>query len=146
MYNRIVIAFFAVSLALLTNGCYTVSVVEFGNATSTTLRVRSLHTGEQIEVEPKAFKKLPHASGDLIVELPGHATYKFSSVEPPGLDITNAAYLAKRTSLFGPGKIIFRVKLDTNLLLYALLPGKSAIDQTIPQPYGYPKAGETISN
>jgi hypothetical protein len=126
-------------------GCYTLSVVNFGNGTATSVRVRSSQTGQEIEVKPGAFKKLPHAGGDLIVTVPSDGRFKFSAVEPPALDETNAAYLAKRTSVFGPGKVTLRVRLETNMLLYALMPGSEAVDTKVEQPGGFPKAGQKVS-
>ncbi len=41
---------------------------------------------------------------------------------------------------FGAGYIIFEVMLETNNSLYALMAGKKALEPTVAQPSGYPKA------
>ena len=144
MLRKTLIASLAASLAVLVTGCYTLSVVNFCNGTRTSVRVKSSQTGQEIDVRPGAFKKLPHAGGDLIVTVPSRDQFVFSAVEPPALDVANAGYLAKGTSLFGPGKITLRVRLEANMQLYALMPSSKAVDPAIKQPEGYPKPGRKV--
>lgn len=145
MLRKILIGSVAASLVILMNGCYTLSVVDFGNGTATSVRVRSSQTGQEIEVKPGAFKKLPHASGDLIVRVHSDGQFKFSAVEPPALDSANSGYLSKRTSFFGSGKVILRVRLEPNMQLYALMPNSKAVDVKVEQPRGFPNAGQSVS-
>ena len=146
MLKKILVLSSAAVLPILMTGCYTLAVVNFGNGTTARVRVMSSQTGEEIEIKPGAFKKLPHSTGDLIVEVHSRGQFKFTGVEPPALDITDASYLAKQASPFGPGKITLRVRLETNMQLYALMPGKKTVDSKIEQPDSYPKSGEKMSD
>jgi hypothetical protein len=132
------------SLAVLTTGCYTLSAVRFGNKTGSKVRVKSSQTGQEIEVAPGRFKKLPHAAGDLIVTTTVGEKFKFPSIEPPRIDTSDSNYLDKRNGLFGQGYITLGLVLETNMELYALMPGKKSVDSEIPQPKGYPKAGHKL--
>lgn len=145
MYKRILTTLFAVSLAMLMTGCYTRSIVNFGNGTDTAVKVRSSQTTEEIEVKPGAFKNLPHAVGDLTVRISSDGQFKFFDVEPPALDVTGGGYLSKRTYFCGPGEITLRVKLETNMQLYTLMPSKRGVDPSVKQPEGYPKVGQKVS-
>jgi hypothetical protein len=127
-------------------GCYTLSTVNFGNGTAGDVKVQSSQTGQEIEVAPGRFKKLPHAAGDLIVTTQAEGRLKFPHVEPPSLDAADSNYLAKRKSVSGPGYVTLNVVLETNMQLYALVPGKKAVDEQTKQPAGYPKTGEKLSH
>lgn len=144
MCKRILTASLVIFLAALMSGCYTLSIVSFGNGTTTSLKVRSCQTGQEIEVKPGTFEQLPHSTGDLIVTVHSDGRFRFSDVEPPALDVTNADYLTKKTSAFGPGKVILRVKLETNMQLYAVMPGRKGVDFTVKQPTGFPKSGQRV--
>lgn len=140
MSRTILIPLLCASLTFAVTGCYTLSQVNFGNGTPTTIKVKSSQTGQEINVPPGKFKKLPHATGDLIVTTQTNGQFKFTGIEPPVLD----DYLVKRESLFGPGYVTLNVMLETNMQLYVLMPGKKVIDKTLEQPNGYPKAGERM--
>ena len=126
----------------MVTGCYTLSQVNFGNGSATTVKVKSSQTGQEINVPPGKFRKLPHATGSLIVTTQTNGQFKFSCVEPPVLD----DYLVKRESLFGPGYITLNVILETNMQLYVLMPGEKIVSEKVQQPNGYPKVGEKVSN
>jgi hypothetical protein len=130
------------SLAFVVTGCYTLSKVDFGNGIATAVKVKSSQTGQEINVPPGEFRKLPHATGDLIVTTQTNGQFKFSGVEPPVLD----DYLVKRKSIFGPGYVTLNVRLETNMQLYVVMPGEKTVDEKVQQPNGYPKIGEKIGN
>jgi len=124
------------------------STLRFGNGTAADVKVKSSQTGQEIEIAPGRFKKLPHAAGDIIVTTKAGEKFKFTSIEPPRVDTdsTGTNYLDKRSSLFGPGYITLGLKLGTNMELFALMPGKKSVDTKIPQPSGYPKRGEKMAD
>jgi hypothetical protein len=137
---------FCASLVFLMTGCYTTAVVNFGNGTSTAVKVKSSQTGQELNVKPGRFQKLPHAVGDIIVTTQTDGKLKFSGVEPPAMDSIAPNYLIKRKSLLGAGSVTLNVLLQTNMNLYALLPGKRTVDTSVPQPEGYPKAGKKVTD
>jgi hypothetical protein len=141
MRKRVFILLSCVLLILPLAGCYTLAVVDFGNGTATSVKVRTLQTGRELDVKPGRFKELPHASGDIVVTTQSKEIFKFSRVDPPAMDRIAPNYLRTRRNLFGPGRITLRVKLETNMELYALLPGEKNVEQAVAQPEGYPKAG-----
>lgn len=124
------------------------STLRFGNGTASEIKVKSSQTGQEIKVAPGRFKKLPHAAGDIVVTTKTGEKFKFAGIEPPRVDIDSSGtnYLDKGSSLFGPGYISLGLKLDTNMELYALMPGKKSVDTKIPQPSGYPKRGEKLAD
>jgi hypothetical protein len=126
----------------MATGCYTLSQVNFGNGTATTIKVKSSQTGQEITVPPGKFGKLPHAIGDLIVTTQTNGQFKFSGVEPPVLD----DFLVKQESFFGPGYFTLNMILETNMQLYVLMPGEKAVAKNVQQPNGYPKIGEKVGN
>jgi hypothetical protein len=105
--------------------------------------VKSSHTGQEINVPPGKFRKLPHSTGDLIVTTQTNGQFKFSWVEQFDLD---DHYLVKRESIFGPGYVTLNVMLETNMQLYVVMPGEKTVDEKVQQPNGYPKIGEKIGN
>jgi hypothetical protein len=142
MKRTILLPLLYACLAFALAGCYTVSKVNFGNGTAQRIRVMSSQTGQEIDVPPGKFKKLPHAAGDLTVTMQTNELFRFAGISPPELD----DYLVKGNSLFGPGRITLSVILETNMQLYVLKPGKKAVDPGVPQPDGYPKAGKKIAD
>ena len=65
-----------------------------------------------------------------------------------GIDVLGVAPSYRKEGnymLFGFGYDIVNVMLETNNCLYALMPGKKAVDPTTPQPAGFPKAGREVS-
>ena len=138
MIRIILMPLCVVSLTFLLTGCYTESQVNFGNGYVSVVNVKSSQTGQEITVPPRKFRKLPHASGDLIVTTQTGGQFKFSDIEPPFLD----KYLVKKESVFGPGYVTLNTMLETNMQLYVLRPGEKAVNTKVQQPFGYPKVGE----
>ena len=97
MFSRTLIPLFCALLVFAVTGCYTFSQVNFGNGTDAAIKVKSSQTGQEIIVPAGKFRKLPHATGNLIVTTQTHGQFKFSGVEPPFLD----DYLVKRQSFLG---------------------------------------------
>ena len=133
-------------IAMLTTGCYTLSTVRFGNGTTAKVKVRSSQTGQEIEVAPARFEKLPHAGGDLIVTTTNGQRFRFSGIDPPRVDGSSGGYLERRGSIFGPGYITLRLLLGANSELHALLPGKKTVESAVPQPDDYPKTGQRMAD
>lgn len=132
----------SVALLFVTAGCYTTLNVNCGNGTAGNIRVKSAYTGQEIEIPPNRFKKLPHSSGDLVVTTQNSDKFKFPDVAP--FQVADK-YLSKRSNIFGPGSVTLTLRLETNMQLYVLMPGKLTVDQNVEQPKGYPKAGEKLN-
>ena len=141
MANITLIASLGASLLVMT-GCRTNMAVNFGNGTAGKVRVQSSQTGQEIEVAPDHFKKLPHSSGDLVVTSEGDRKVRFTNVAPFDIDRN---YLSIGRSIFGPNSVTLNVKLETNMALYVVMPGKKAVDPTVEQPSGYPNAGTKVA-
>jgi hypothetical protein len=132
-----------VMLVASTSGCCTRLSVSFGNGTPTRIRVQSSESGQEVTVTPGGFKQLANSVGDLIVTTQGGRAFAFRRVAPFE---TGPGYVATRSSVFGIGYVTLRVKLETNMNLYVLPPGKKGLDTHTPQPNGYPKHGEKIAD
>jgi hypothetical protein len=130
-------------MLLMTSGCYTTVTVNFGNGTSAKVRVQSSQTGQEIEVAPDKLKKLPHSSGDLIVTTEANEKFKFQEVAPFGVD---RKYHTIGHNIFGPNSVALNVRLETNMQVYVVMPGKKTVDRNVAQPKGYPKTGGKFSN
>lgn len=143
MSRTILAVVLCLPLLLMTTGCYTTVAVNFGNGTTTKVRVQSSETGQEIEVAPHRFKKLPHSSGDLIVATETAGKLKFQRVAPFDVD---RKYHTIGHSVFGPNSVTLNVKLETNMQLYVVMPGNKSVDAKIEQPKGYPKTGEKTGN
>jgi hypothetical protein len=143
MSRTFFVPLFCASLVFVTTGCYTLLRVDFVNETATAVKVRSSHTGQEISVPSGKLRRLPHAVGDLTITTQTNGQYKFSGVAPFDVDDD---YLVKRGSLFGPGYVTLTVRLETNMLLYAVVPGKKTVDHRIHQPNGYPKVGAALGH
>ena len=129
-------------LLVITSGCYTTIAVNFGNGTPAKLRVQSSQTGQEIEIAPNKFKKLPHSSGDLIVTTQTNEKFKFQQVAPFDVD---RKYHTIGRSIFGPNSVTLNLRLETNMQVYVVIPSKKSVDESVAQPKGYPKAGEKLS-
>ena len=115
--------------------------VNVGNATNGKIRVKSAYTGREIEIAPAHFKKLPHTSGDLLVTTESNAKLKFPNVAPAEV---GRNFWGGGDNIVGADSIVLNVLLQTNMHLYALLPGKKTVDENVEQPKGYPKVGVKI--
>jgi hypothetical protein len=51
----------AVTLAMLTTGCYTNLYVKFGNGTGQKIGVKDTQTGQEVQVAPGKFRKIGHS-------------------------------------------------------------------------------------
>jgi hypothetical protein len=142
MRRPILIASIYGSVLLLMTGCYTTLVVNFGNGTSGKVSVKSAYTQQQIEVAPNQFKKLPHSSGSLTVTSETSGKFTFTNVAPFDID---RKYQRVHQNIFGPNSVTLTVKLETNMELYVVMPGRTAVDPTAPQPEGYPKVGQKMN-
>jgi len=112
-----------------------------GNGTASKLQIQSSQTGREIEVAPNRFKTLPHSSGDLVVTTRTGARFKFTSVTPFDVD---SKYLSISRSIFGPNSVTLSLRIETNMDLYVLPPGKSTAADNAEQPKGYPKVGQKL--
>lgn len=139
----VVIALIAVGVSMVTGGCTTKVGVNFGNGTTMNIRVLSSETGKEIEVAPSSFRKLPHSSGDLVVTAQSKVKLRFQRVAP--FDVDRRYYSFKR-SMFGPNSVTLNVMMETNMLLYVVMPGSMSVDEKVEQPQGYPKVGEKAGN
>jgi len=130
------------AVLFVTSGCYTTLTINCGNGTPEKIRVKSDYTGQEIEVPPNRFKKLPHSSGDIEVTTRSNGKFKFADVAPFHVE---DKYLLKRKSVFGPGSVTLNVMLETNMQLYVVMPGRKAVDQSEDQPKGFPKVGQQLN-
>jgi hypothetical protein len=130
-------------LLLITSGCYTTVAVNFGNGTPAKVRVQSAQTGQETEVAPDKFKRLRHSSGALVVTTQVNEKFKFQQVSPFDVD---RKYHTIGNSIFGPNSVTLNLRLETNMQVYVVMPGKKSVDERVAQPKGYPKAGEKLSN
>lgn len=131
---------------LLQTGCYTNLYVNFGNGTGQKISVKDMQTGQEAQIAPGKFRKISHGQADLVVTMPDETSYVFSGVKvaDPAMD---ARYFPPSSKgVFGLGSWSFdlSVLLQSNLDLYVLLPGKKLVDESVPQPVGYPKAGRKM--
>jgi hypothetical protein len=139
MARAILIASFGLALLLLGSGCRISMAVNFGNGTASKVSVTSSETGKPIEIRPGGFKKFSHSSGNLIVKTDTNQRFKFADVAPFRVD---PKYTEAHGNIFGFSSVTMTVLLETNMELYVVMPGKKAVDPTVAQPSGYPKAGE----
>lgn len=139
----VVIAMIAVGVSMITGGCITKMGVNFGNGTAMNIRVLSSETGQEVEVAPSSFKKLPHSSGDLVVTAQSNGKLRFRRVAPFDVD---RKYYSFKHSIFRPNSVTLNVMMETNMLLYVVMPGSMSVDEKVEQPKGYPKVGEKAGN
>jgi len=129
------------AMLLVTNGCRINMAVNFGNGTGSKVWVMSSETGKQVEIRPNQFKKISHASGDLLVETDIQQRFKFAAVSPFRVD---QKYTEAHGNIFGFSSVTLSVLLETNMQLYVVLPGKKNVNPKVDQPKGYPKAGSKV--
>lgn len=89
-----------------------------------------------VEIKPAKFKKIPHASGGLIVFTQLTNSFTLSNVAPFDVD---EKYLVRRRSIFGPNWVTLNLLIETNMELYVLTQDKKMVKN---QPAGYPKTGK----
>jgi len=129
-------------LVLLTAGCYSNVSLVFRNGTQNIVHVQGEYDGGPVEVAPGKAKPIPGAGhGDLYVTTDTGRQLIFTDIETLGVD---PKYRKEGSyTFFGiPNYDIFNVMFATNNSLYALVPGKNAVDPTVPQPADYPKTGK----
>jgi hypothetical protein len=143
MNKAALIPLLCASLTFAVAGCSTLSQLNFDNGTAAAIRVESSQTGHVIAVPPGKFRKLPHATGNLVVTTPSNERFRFSKISPP---VLLDRYLIKRQSPFGRGYITLNVILETNMQLSVVMPGEKTVNEKVPQPEGYPKTGEKVVN
>jgi hypothetical protein len=133
-------------LVLFQSGCYTNMYVNFGNGTDRKISVKEVQTGQEVQIAPGKFRKIPHGHADLIITVADNSHYVFSGVKvvDPAMD---PKYYERGFNWFGIGvwSGYFNVVLSTNMDLCALLPGRKVVDANVPQPDGYPKAGKIVA-
>lgn len=137
----------ALCLLLLQTGCSTNLYVNFGNDTGHKISVKDTQTGQEVQIAPGEFRKVGHSQADLVVTTPEKKQYVFTGVRvaDPAMD---TRYFPQSSSGFlglGSWSFDLNVLLQTNMNLYVLLPGKKAVDASVPQPDGYPKAGKKMT-
>jgi hypothetical protein len=126
----------------MTGSCYTLSIVRFVNGTTETIKLKSCHTGQEIQIEPGSLYNLPHAAGDLVVTTLAQGELRFVAVEPPAMDRIDRGYVDKRSSILGPGSVTVTIRFEPDGKLYALLPGRQTVDKGTTQPAEYPKQAQ----
>jgi hypothetical protein len=133
-------------LLLFQSGCYTNMYVNFGNDTDRKISVKEVQTGQEVQIAPGTFRKIPHGHADLIVTAADNNRYMFNGVKVVDTAM-DPKYYERGFNWFGIGvwRVYFNVVLSTNMDLYALLPGKKVVDASVPQPDGYPKAGNIVA-
>lgn len=134
----------ALCALLLQTGCCTNLYVNFGNGTGQKISVKDTQTGQEVQIAPGKFRRVSHDQADLIVTTPDKTRYQFAGVKVVDRAI-DQKYYAHNSGFFGTWRIDLNVLLQTNMDLYVLLPGKKAIDESVPQPEGYPKAGKKMT-
>lgn len=145
--SRIPLAVAGLAL-LIQTGCYTNLYVNFGNATGQKIGVRDVQTGQEVQIAPGKFRKISHSQADLVVTTPDKTRYVFSGVKVADPAMDTRYFPPSNRGIFGLGTWSFdiNVLLQTNMDHYVLLPGKKAVDESVPQPAGYPKAGVKMPN
>ena len=133
-------------LAFSVTGCHTMARVNVGNGTAYKIKVTSSQTKQEIEVAPGQFKIIPHATGDIIVATQFNENLRYCCIEPPSIDLIAPNYLDKKGRLFGPGRITFKVRIEKNMILYAILPSDKIVNAKNVQPVGYPKVGQPVGD
>ena len=137
-------------LVPLLAGCYCNTTLVFRNGTQSNVHVHgALHVsssetvaGKQVEIAPGKAKEVGGGShGDLFVTTGTGQELLFTNIDV----FVDPKYRKEGNYMFvGAGYIIFEVMLGTNNSLYALMPGKKAVDPTVAQPSGYPKAAREV--
>jgi hypothetical protein len=136
-----VVAFCAL---LFQAGCVTNLYVNFGNGTGQKISVKDTQTGREVQIAPGKFRKVSHDKADLIVTTFDKTRYQFSGIKVVDQAI-DQMYYDHSTGIFGTWHIDINVLLQTNMDVYALLPGKKAVDASVTQPDGYPKLGKKMA-
>ena len=134
--------------SLFLTGCYTNLYVNFGNGTGQKIGVRDVQTGQEVQIAPGKFRKISHAQADIVVTTPDKTRYVFSGVKVADPAMDTKYFPPSNRGIFGLGTWSFdiNVLLQTNMDVYVLLPGKKAVDESVPQPAGYPKAATKMPN
>jgi hypothetical protein len=144
--NKVLSAVAVLPLLFLT-GCYTNLHVNFGNGTGQKIGVKDTQTGQEVQIAQGKFRKVGHDQADLIVTTPDKTRYLFAGVKVADRAMDTRYFPPSSRGFLGLGSWTFdlNVLLQTNMDLYALLPGKKTVDASVPQPNGYPKAGKKMA-
>jgi len=145
--TRVLLAVAGLAL-LFQTGCYTNLYVNLGNGTGQKISIKDTQTGQEAQIAPGKFRKISHAQADLVVTTPDKTHYVFSGVKvvDPAMDTRYFPPSSRGFLGLGTWHFDLSVLLQTNMDVYVLLPGKKAVDQSVPQPAGYPKAGVKMPN
>ena len=132
-------------LALAICGCAPLKMsVDIRNGTAEPIKVTSSETGRSVHILARHSEAISHSSGDLIVTTAANRQFRFEDVRPD-TDGPDSPFNSSRDA-FGPisGKFVLHVLLDTNMDLFAILPGQSVVTDAYAQPRGYPKRGQEL--
>jgi len=132
-------------------GCVLIKpYLNFRNSTGQTIAILQKGPIPAFEIAPHKSAKVPFGERtNLTVTVRDRGTYEFERVDIISSDITEPYYDARKHSFLGLSSQVeydLNLLLTTNLELYVLLPGKTNIDPSIPQPAGYPKTARKISD
>lgn len=138
----------ALCTLLLQTGCYTNMYLNFGNGTGRKISVKDVQTGQEVQIAPGKFQKIGHGQADLIVTTSDKTRYVFTGVRVADPAMDTRYFPPSSRGFLGLGSWSFNINvlLQTNMNLYVLLPGKKAVDASVPQPEGYPKAGKKMTD